>query len=281
MVTETTATLILLFALITFITHWLAWRARFFNWAPEKKENNPTALFTLVAAAFAVYLGISLVIAPYIAKAITYLCKECSSIVVISYLQLSIFSLITLLLFLISISNKSLVRSIWKMPSPQRTSIVSDLITGMLAWLISFPAVVLIGQLADLFIYYAFQVEHYEQLAVRYLKMTLESPVTFLIALFSIVIFAPIIEEFLFRGLLQTWLKAKLGRKAAILIASLSFSLFHLSDSQGIGNISLFISLFTLSCYLGFIYEKERSLFASIGLHMAFNAISTVRILLT
>ncbi|MBI3211827.1 MAG: CPBP family intramembrane metalloprotease [Simkania negevensis] len=52
-------------------------------------------------------------------------------------------------------------------------------------------------------------------------------------------------------------------------------TLFHLSSSQGVGNISLFI----FALYLGFLYEKQCSLFASIALHMTFNSISVIRIL--
>jgi membrane protease YdiL (CAAX protease family) len=124
-----------------------------------------------------------------------------------------------------------------------------------------------------------FGVQAYEQVAVRYLKMALDSPPLLLTALFIILIAAPFIEELLFRGFLQNWLKSILGAKSAILIASFCFALFHLSASQGIGNISLAISLFSFSCFLGFIYERQRSLLASIGLHMTFNAVSCFRIL--
>jgi membrane protease YdiL (CAAX protease family) len=67
--------------------------------------------------------------------------------------------------------------------------------------------------------------------------------------------------------------------KKAIIFSALCFSLFHLAPSQGIGNISLVASLFLFALFLGFIYERQASLFASIGLHMTFNAVSTVRIL--
>jgi membrane protease YdiL (CAAX protease family) len=71
-----------------------------------------------------------------------------------------------------------------------------------------------------------------------------------------------------------------LGTKAAILLTSLAFALFHYSGSQEIGNVSLIASLFTFALFLGFIYEKQSSLFASIGLHMTFNLASALRILL-
>ena len=99
------------------------------------------------------------------------------------------------------------------------------------------------------------------------------------VALFTILIAAPIIEEFLFRGCLMTYLKRYMPPKGAITLSALCFSLFHFAPSQGFGNISLVASLFVLALFLGFIYERQASLFASIGLHMTFNAVSTFRIL--
>jgi hypothetical protein len=107
----------------------------------------------------------------------------------------------------------------------------------------------------------------------------MESSLMALVALFIVIIAAPVIEELLFRGFLQNYFKRYLGTKAAILITSLCFALFHLAPSQGLGNISLVISLFSFACFLGFVYERQKSLFASIGLHMFFNLVSSIRIL--
>ena len=67
--------------------------------------------------------------------------------------------------------------------------------------------------------------------------------------------------------------------KKAIVFSALCFALFHYAPSQGMGNISLLATLFLFALFLGFIYERQASLFASIGLHMTFNAVSTFRIL--
>ena len=124
-----------------------------------------------------------------------------------------------------------------------------------------------------------FRFEGYEQVAVKYLKTTFENPAMTVLALISIVIIAPIVEEFLFRGALQTYLKRRLPPKTAIIVASACFGLFHFSFEQGFGNISLIVSLFVFGTFLGYVYEKQGSLYASIGLHLAFNFISSVRIL--
>src|SRR3989304_2390656 len=84
---------------------------------------------------------------------------------------------------------------------------------------------------------------------------------------------------FFWSAQLRTGCGALFKNDPVIFLAGLCFALFHLAPSQGLGNISLIVSLFAFSCYLGFIYEKRGSLFASIGLHMTFNAVSTFRIL--
>jgi uncharacterized protein len=66
----------------------------------------------------------------------------------------------------------------------------------------------------------------------------------------------------------------------SILLASLIFAFFHFSYSQGIDNIEVITSLFVFSCFLGFVYERQQSLWASVGLHALFNAISVVLIVL-
>ncbi|MGL5263711.1 MAG: lysostaphin resistance A-like protein, partial [Candidatus Rhabdochlamydia sp.] len=122
---------------------------------------------------------------------------------------------------------------------------------------------------------------NYEQVAVRYLKKSIYSPSQLIPALIMIVCAAPIIEELLFRGCLQSYLKRYMKSSLAIIFSSLCFSVFHFSFSQGIGNVSLLFSLFVFALFLGFIYERQGSLFASIGLHMTLNVVSVVRILLS
>ena len=150
---------------------------------------------------------------------------------------------------------------------------------GALCWFLTFPLISVLGHLIDIVVRTLFELKVYEQVAVRFLKMAKGHPVLLIIALITIVIVAPFLEEFLFRGILQTFLKKHLGRKGGITLASAIFALFHFAPSQKAGNISLLISLFAFACFLGFLYEKRRSLFAPIGLHMTFNLMSALRIL--
>jgi membrane protease YdiL (CAAX protease family) len=102
----------------------------------------------------------------------------------------------------------------------------------------------------------------------------MENPVLFPIIVILISIVVPVLEELLFRGCLQSWISQKLGKIKAILITSIVFALFHFSRSQGLSNLELFAALFVLSCYLGYLYERQQSLLAPIALHSIFNAIS-------
>lgn len=117
-----------------------------------------------------------------------------------------------------------------------------------------------------------------DQVAVKFLKMTFEYPLYLLLSVFSIVVLAPLIEETLFRGFLQTFIRQHLGSKQAIWITSACFSFFHYSSEQGLGNIPIIGSLFVLALFLGYLYERQGTLIAPMALHASFNAISVMNI---
>ncbi|HVX85777.1 MAG TPA: CPBP family intramembrane glutamic endopeptidase [Phycisphaerae bacterium] len=103
---------------------------------------------------------------------------------------------------------------------------------------------------------------------------------------------APILEEFYFRGLLQTALAGRsfglrvaspadlqyspspAHRFAAIALTSALFAAAH-------GSIDIYPTLFLLSLALGYTYERSNNLFASITLHAAFNTFNMLPLLLT
>jgi membrane protease YdiL (CAAX protease family) len=201
-----------------------------------------------------------------------------SPIIFITFMQsLVIFYLLIFLFFFTLLQKRETIRAIWKDSS---SSLIYDCFLGVLTWTISFPVVACITHFAELFTYLIFGTAGPEQLAVRYVRAVAASPSLLTIALISIILFAPFIEEVVFRGFLQSFLKQKIGMKWSIFLTAICFSLFHLSPSQGVGNIPLVISLFALSLYLGFLYERQRSLLAPIALHMTFNSVSVIRILI-
>jgi membrane protease YdiL (CAAX protease family) len=270
--------IILVFGLIGLITNTIAWKKGFYTW---RMYPAPPIAFRNVGYLFAIYIGVTYVLSTYFGALLQKYAETTPTTGMIVFLQ---FLLIAIMLFGFYIychtQAKGIFAKIWKNPAVQPpTSPLHDFILGALAWLVAFPVVQVVGQLMDMFLFVIFRFEGYEQVAVKYLRTTLESPAMTVLALISIVIIAPIVEEFLFRGALQTYLKRRFQPKTAIILASACFGLFHFSPEQGFGNISLIASLFVFGSFLGYVYERQGSLYASIGLHLAFNFISSVRIL--
>lgn len=268
--------LILIFGFMGFLINWFAFSKGFYQ-MPLRKESVEVSFKQLIGT-FGIYLGFVIFVIPSCIRLLQYLSSPLfPSMTLINVVQVLL--LLAMAFWIVRFFNaqkQNLFGKIWKSSA---SPIAQDMGIGALTWALSFPIVVLVGQFFDLFIYLIFGVENYEQVPVRYFKESLGSFPQVIMALFTILILAPVIEEFLFRGCLQNYLKKHLGIKFAIFLTAFCFALFHFSFSQGLGNIALIASLFALACFLGFIYEKRQSLYASIGLHMTFNLISTLRIL--
>lgn len=275
--------MLILFALLAFFILWIA-KAKGFFVLPINKHTPAIALKSLIAI-FGIYLVITLFLAPLLMYVIqTFYAKSHGSpppVGTMGGVQLVVLGCVALFFVLYArADNPAVFRRIWK----NREASISypvpiDLCMGVLTWFIAFPLVAVVGEISDLLLKQLFGLQNYEQVAVRYLKRSLLSVETMIIPLFIILVAAPIIEEFLFRGCLQTYFKKYVGVKSAIVLSSICFALFHFAPSQGLGNISLIASLFTFALFLGFIYERQSSLFASITLHISFNTFSTARIL--
>lgn len=156
---------------------------------------------------------------------------------------------------------------------------IKDFAFGMFSWLLCYPIVLAVNQLFSIIDQLlGIQPKINEQVAVKFLRIAMEYPILLFIMGGLIVFIVPIVEEVLFRGFLQNWFKQGMGRKKAIFLTAAIFALFHFSISQGVYNIELVTSLFILGCYLGFLYERQQSLWSAIGLHSTFNAISVIAI---
>ena len=88
------------------------------------------------------------------------------------------------------------------------------------------------------------------------------------LAIFAVVL-APVAEEFIFRGVLFTFLKQRGFPKIAWIGVSLFFALIHL-------DAGIFVPLFLLALVLTWLYEITDSLLASFFTHALFNAANLV-----
>lgn len=86
------------------------------------------------------------------------------------------------------------------------------------------------------------------------------------------VIIAPVTEECCFRGFVYNILKQKTCPVAAALASAMLFSAVHASLAQ-------FIQLFIFGLVQCYMYEKARSLWLPIVLHVLFNGISSIFLL--
>lgn len=152
---------------------------------------------------------------------------------------------------------------------------------ALYAWLIAFPLVLTVSQVIEAILLKVYQMTQLpDQIAVRFLRSTFNDPLHFFLAVGAIIVLAPLVEETLFRGFLQTYIRRHVGPKQAILATSFCFALFHYSAGQGLGNISIIVSLFIFSLFLSFLYEKQGTIVAPMLLHAAFNTISVVNLYL-
>lgn len=147
---------------------------------------------------------------------------------------------------------------------------------GMMTFVISYPLVISLGQLIRLVMFGLFGIPEVDQVSVQALRETLDEPILWAVMTLCVVAIVPVMEEMLFRGYLQSWLRERMGPKQAIAITSVTFAGFHYSYQQGWSNLEFLFSLFILSTFLGLIFEKKRSLWAPIGLHMTFNALNVM-----
>ena len=86
----------------------------------------------------------------------------------------------------------------------------------------------------------------------------------------GLVCFAPLLEEFLFRGFLNNLLRGKVNAFVRMTIVSILFTVAHMPY---IHNWIQFIDYLIGSIVLFLVYERRRSLFDSILLHSLYNGL--------
>lgn len=281
--------LLLIGIVLAFISSFIAWKRGFYMLPKsEPEEGAPLSFFELIGA-FIVFLVIEMLIVPLITLILISL-KQ-GQVLEEEHLQIDPLTQGWMNLCAIFLTAFGLWIYVKMLPPQSRhliwgskafislKKIWSDLYLGFLTWLLSYPFVIVVGQIIAVFVFFEFTGPHVDQVAVKHLKTTSASPILFWLTICAIVSIVPVLEELLFRGFLQTWLKTYTGRLNAIWISALIFALFHFSMHQGIDNIELLSSLFVLACFLGYLFERQQSLWAPIGLHSIFNLISIAMII--
>lgn len=85
--------------------------------------------------------------------------------------------------------------------------------------------------------------------------------------LVSAVVLAPILEEMLFRGVVQGSVTKRFGPVVGIIVSALVFGIVHINPIQVVG-------AFSIGLVLGYIYHRTKTLWSVIILHFLNNAFS-------
>ncbi|MFW6153863.1 MAG: CPBP family intramembrane glutamic endopeptidase [Planctomycetota bacterium] len=155
-----------------------------------------------------------------------------------------------------------------------------DIARGLLAGLAVFPVCMVLARLSEVLIPETFQEAH----GVLVFLNEDASLSGKLLAVTLAVLVAPVVEEVLYRGILQTALRRVLGGPwAGILVAGGIFTIAHLEfagDPTRPVGLQAFAPLFALAVVLGYNYERTGRLLPSIITHCFFNAVNVVVALL-
>jgi membrane protease YdiL (CAAX protease family) len=149
------------------------------------------------------------------------------------------------------------------------------LAAGLLALLAVLPLVMLASQLTVL-LWQALSLTHDTAHPLLQVFSNDRTLLTRVLVVVAASLAAPVYEEVLFRGYLQTAvvasLRGRLDDRAAswvgIVLASLVFTLIHTWWMQPV--------IFVLSLSLGWVYERRGNLWTAIALHAGFNTASTL-----
>lgn len=270
----------LLLGILSAIILWYGSKMGFFQFRPDQNWKNLIS-FRHIVIPFAFYFFIEFVATPLYLHfwKPTIGTDQFSQVALASYFNFFIsLTILSSLIGYFFTLTPTIRLNIWRNQT-HPPDYKEDLKQTFFGWCIGFPVILFISQLLEFIVGYLFNVKEIpDQLAVYFVKMTFNYPFYFFLAALTVTIFAPLIEEFLFRGFLQSWLRKHMGPAYAIFLSSLSFSLFHYSFGQGLANISIIGSLFPLALILGFLYEKRGSLLSSIALHSLFNTVSILNL---
>jgi len=138
----------------------------------------------------------------------------------------------------------------------------------LVAWPIMMAAITITTFVAGLIWGTDYEMQQHQQLEM--ITQYTQLPVRIMIVFVAVVI-APLLEEMLFRGFVQTTIRSFFGVRnsawPAIAASSVFFAIMHADPGH-------WPALFVLGVCLGYSYEKSGSLFRPIFIHLFFNASS-------
>ncbi len=138
----------------------------------------------------------------------------------------------------------------------------SDVKTGLKYYLIVLPVIIASGFIVD-FILRAFGIEPAQQDIINNI-LSEDSLGVLAFMVFFGMLAAPIVEELLFRGFLQSAVRINCGKLQTLLISGFVFALVH-------WNAHVFLQIFVLGLLLAYLFEKTGSLVAPITVHICHN----------
>jgi membrane protease YdiL (CAAX protease family) len=137
-----------------------------------------------------------------------------------------------------------------------------DVKTGLKYYLIVLPAIIASGFIVDS-VLRAFGIEPKQQDILNNL-LNEDSLGVLAFMVFFGMLAAPIVEELLFRGFLQSAVRTTCDKLQTILISGFIFALIH-------WNAHVFLQIFVLGLMLAYLFEKTGSLVAPITVHICHN----------
>ena len=274
-----------LFAALGFvaIASILAWALGFFR-IPQKTGQNAVTIWSTLGAFF-LYFFVQVILIPMLLFAWLYMTEETMPKNLGSFLSkndvgwISFVSIITATLTVLAYSlviESNQTQTVWNSGKNSFLQRLKSILIGAFSWLCVYPWVIVIGQLVTIiFILTQHEVPpDIDQEMVRHIKDIVDDKPLFYATIFSVIIAVPIAEELLFRGFMQNLFKKGMGVVRSIFVTSFLFSILHFSWGQGFANWQIVLSLFVVSCFLGYLYERQKTLWAPIALHIAINGVS-------
>jgi membrane protease YdiL (CAAX protease family) len=140
-----------------------------------------------------------------------------------------------------------------------------DVKTGLKYYLIVLPVIIASGFIVD-FVLRAFGIEPEQQDIINNL-LNEDSLGVLAFMVFFGMLAAPIVEELLFRGFLQSAVRITCDKWQTVLISGFVFASIH-------WNAHVFLQIFVLGVLLAYLFEKTGSLVAPITVHICHNTIT-------